>query len=519
MSNDGKDLNPSGKQESKSVDPVVFWGTFIITGLFVIWGLLDVESLSAAFDAAMGFLTGELGWVYLFYGTIVLFLVLFFGFSRFGQIKLGKPDDDPEYSTRSWIAMLFSAGMGIGLVFWGVAEPINHYAYPPIAEGETAAAAEQALEFSLFHWGLHPWALYAIFGMMLAYFSFRRGLPQLPSSLLYPLGENVAEGLIGKTFDIFCGFLSLVGIATSLGLGAMQINSGLGELFGLPVTTTAAVTIIVVITIAFIISAITGIDRGIKYLSNANITIGSVLLILMIVLGPTFFIMNYLAAGVGGYLDNIFSMSFFTSPVEQSPWPGWWTIFYWAWWTSWVPWVGGFIGRISKGRTIKEFVMGVLFVPTMASFVWFATMGGSGIYLERFGGGGIVEAVNQDVASAFFVTLTSFPGGVLMAVLATILIATFFTTSADSGTFVLGMLTSRGIKEPSKRTKVVWGTFEGLIAVVLLLAGGLDAVQSAAISASLPFILFIWVVIYVFYKTIKKDYQMSREGEFIGEIK
>jgi glycine betaine transporter len=509
----------NSQQESKKIDQTVFWLTFAIGAIFVIWGIVGTDSLSNAVNLTFDFLVGKFGWLYLLYGSITLVLTLVVGFSKFGEIRLGKPGEEPEFSTRSWIAMLFSAGMGIGLVFWGVAEPVMHYASPPFGQGETAESALLAMRYAFFHWGLHPWALYALFGMMIAYFSFRRGLPQLPSSLLYPLiGKEGVEGPIGKIFNIICSFATLFGIATSLGLGAQQINSGLNYLFGIPNNTVTAMTIIGVVTVAFIISALTGLDKGIKYLSNINIVIGFSLLVLMVIGGPTVFIFDYFTQGIGGYLQNIFDMSFFTSPVNQSQWPGWWTIFYWAWWATWVPFVGGFIARISRGRTIKEFVVGVLLVPTVVSLFWFATMGGSAIWLEQFGAGGIVEAVNADTASAFFVTLGKFPLGGLMSVLATILISTFFVTSADSGTFVMGMLTSNGILEPSVKTKVTWGVFEGFIAAVLLLVGGLSAVQTAAIAASFPFILFVWFAIYAFFKALQADYVALERGEFIGNI-
>ncbi|MFW6308989.1 MAG: BCCT family transporter [bacterium] len=507
------------KPESKKRDLPVFWSTFLLATIFIIWGIIDVDSLSYYVNNVFDFLVETFGWLYLLYGSVVLILVLIVGFSKYGKIKLGKPDEDPEFTTVSWIAMLFSAGMGIGLVFWGVAEPISHYANPPFGQAETGETALLAMRYSFFHWGLHPWALYALFGMLIAYFSFRRGLPQLPSSALYPLiGKEGVEGPLGKGFDIICAFITLVGIATSLGLGAQQINSGLNYLTGIPNTTGVAVMIIAVITIAFIISAITGLDRGIKYLSNVNISLASVVLVLMLIVGPTIFIFDYFIQSLGGYFQHMFEMSTFTSAFEGSSWPAWWTMFYWAWWTTWVPFVGGFIARISRGRTIKEFVIGVLLVPTVVSLFWFATMGGSGIWLEQFANGGIVEKVNIDVSSAIFATMSNFPLGGLMSVLVTILISTFFITSADSGTFVMGMLTSGGILEPSLRSKVTWGVFEGFIAIVLLLAGGLSAVQNAAIAVSFPFMIVVWFAIYSFFKELKKDHNVLVKDEFIGAL-
>ncbi|KXS40277.1 MULTISPECIES: glycine betaine uptake BCCT transporter [unclassified Candidatus Frackibacter] len=501
------------------IDSAVFWPSAIISGILIIWGIVANESFGKAVNGVFDFLVGKFGWLYLIFVSAVLVVTLVVGLSKYGEIKLGKPDEEPEFSKRSWFAMLFSAGMGIGLVFWGVAEPIYHYASPPFGEGQTAESALLAIRYAFFHWGLHPWALYSLFGMMIAYFGFRRGMPQLPSSTLYPLvGKKGVKGLTGKVFDILAVFATLFGIATSLGLGAQQINSGLNVLFGIPNNNVTAVILIGIVTGAFILSAVTGLDKGIKILSNINISLGSLLLLLMIIVGPTIFIFDLLAQGIGGYFQNIFDMSFFTSPVKQNPWPGWWTIFYWAWWIAWTPFVGGFIARISRGRTIKEFVIGTLFLPTIVSFLWLAVMGGSAIWLEQFGAGGIVGPVKADIASAFFVTLGKFPLGSIMSLIATILIGTFFITSADSGTFVMGMLTSHGTLNPSTKVKVTWGVAEGLVAAILLLAGGLSALQTASIAGAFPFMLFMIFSIFAFFKALRNDYEFLEKGEFIGSV-
>ncbi|MCK8823728.1 BCCT family transporter [Fuchsiella alkaliacetigena] len=506
----------------KSIDPPIFWISVIISAILVIWGAMATDHFSGIIDSVFNFLVGSFGWLYILFVAAVLLITVIIGFSRLGSIRLGKPGEEPEFSTRSWIAMLFSAGMGIGLVFWGVAEPIMHYVTPPPLgglEGETAEAAVMAGSTSFFHWALHPWALYAFFGLVLAYFGFRRGMPQLPSSTLYPLlGKEGVRGAPGKVFNILAVFATLFGIATSLGLGAQQINSGLGELIGLPVNNTIATVIVLIITVLFILSAVTGIDKGIKYLSNINITIGGILLVLMLILGPTVFILNFIMDALGSYLQNFFELTFITSAVEQSDWPGWWTIFYWAWWISWTPFVGGFIARISRGRTIREFVIGVLIVPSIIGIIWIGTMGGSAIWLEQFGQGGIVDPVMADEAVAFFVTLAEFPLGTLMSVLATILIGTFFITSADSGTFVMGMLTSKGELEPSNGVKITWGIFEGLVAAILILAGGLSALQTAAIAGAFPFMLLMILTVAGILKALNEDYILHEQGEFIGTI-
>ncbi|MGM0420466.1 MAG: glycine betaine uptake BCCT transporter [Bacillota bacterium] len=504
----------------KDIDPAIFWISVVISAVLIVWGAVATDQFGGIIDSVFNFLVGNFGWLYLLFTMVVFALVIVLGFSRFGNIKLGKPDEEPEYSTRSWIAMLFSAGMGIGLVFWGVAEPIMHYVSPPFGmTGETEAAALEAGASAFFHWGLHPWALYAFFGLMLAYFSFRRGLPQLPSSTLYPvLGKKGVTGGWGKLFNILAVFATLFGIATSLGLGAQQINGGLSELFGLAVNNTVASIIVVIITIAFIISAVSGIDRGIKILSNVNITIGGILLVVVIIFGPTVFILNYTVQATGEYINQFFTRSFYTGSVSGDPWPGWWTIFYWAWWIAWTPFVGGFIARISRGRTIREFVVGVVIVPAIVGIVWFGTMGGTALHMQLFEGINIVDPVHEDIAVAFFITLQELPMGAILSILATILISTFFITSADSGTFVMGMLTSKGKLEPSTQVKVTWGIIEGFIAAVLILAGGLSALQTASIAGAFPFMLFVIVSMFGIFKALNEDYRLMEKGEFIGDI-
>lgn len=307
-------------------------------------------------------------------------------------------------------------------------------------------------------------------------------------------------------------------MATSLGLGAQQINSGLNFLFGIPNNNIVAIIIIAIITVIFIVCTVTGLDSGIKHIGNINVWLSFLILAAMITVGPTVFIFNYFTQGIGGYLQNIFNMSFFTSAVENSNWPGWWTVFYWAWWISWTPFVGGFIARISRGRTIREFVVATLFGPTILSLIWIATMGGSGIWLEQFSSGGIVGPVQSDVASAFFVALNQFPLGSIMSVIATILVATYFITSANSATFVMGMLTSYGTLDPSRKVKITWGTAEGLLAAILLLAGGLSALQTAAIASAFPFMIFMCFSIISFFKALQKDQTIQNQGEFIGTI-
>lgn len=488
-----------------NISPVVFWVSAAVAGLFVLWGIISPNQMSTVVNATLKFLIDNFGWSYLLGVMFFVFFVVLLAFSKYGSIKLGKDDDEPEYSTFAWFTMLFSAGMGIGLVFWSIAEPITHYANPPFGQGKTPDAVETAMRYAFFHWGLHPWAIFVVVGMALAYAQFRKGLPGLISSTLYPvLGERI-NGPWGKAVDILAVWATLFGVATSLGLGALQINSGLEAVFHIPNNNTVTVIIIAVVTVLFITSAVTGIERGILWLSNTNVIIAVLLMIFMLAVGPTRFILNLFTDSLGTYFQNIIRMSFWTDPVKQGGWVGGWTIFYWAWWIAWAPFVGGFIARISKGRTIREFLIGVLVAPTVFSLIFISVFGGAGLHLALFTKAGIVEAVKANVASALFVTLSQYPLGVILSTLAIILIGTFFITSADSATFVVAMLTSGGDLHPKTGLKVTWGVVEGAIAAVLLLSGGLTALQTASIAAAFPFMIVMFFMCYAMYKAVKME--------------
>lgn len=486
-------------------DPIVFWISAAVAGIFVLWGIVSPDNMAAAVNATFKFLIDNFGWSYLIGVMFFVIFVVGIAFSKYGSVKLGNDDEKPEYSTFSWFTMLFSAGMGIGLVFWSIAEPMYHYVTPPFGEGATPEAVETAMRYSFFHWGLHPWAIFVVVGMALAYAQFRKGLPGLISSTLYPVLGDRVNGPWGKAVDILAVFATLFGVATSLGLGAMQINSGLEAVYGVPNNTTVTVVIIAIVTGLFIISAVSGINRGILYLSNANIVLMTILLVFLLVVGPTRFILNLFTDSLGAYFQNILKMSFWTDPVKQGGWAGGWTIFYWAWWIAWAPFVGGFIARISRGRSIKEFLVGVLLVPSAVSLFFISVFGGSGLYQEMFGPGGISEAVQANVASALFVTLDTFPLASILSTLAVILIGTFFITSADSATFVVAMLTSKGNLQPNTGLKVTWGLVEGSIAAVLLFTGGLSALQTASIASAFPFMLVMFVMCYAMYKALKAE--------------
>jgi glycine betaine transporter len=492
---------------------MVFRISVIIIVLFVLWGALFPTVLAEQAGEALSFMTEQFGWFYLLAAFAFLIFALFLAFGPYGKIRLGSDDDEPEYSNLTWFAMLFSAGMGIGLVFWGVAEPIYHFMTPPIGEGGTPEAARLAMRYAFFHWGLQPWAIYTIIALGLAYFQYRKGLKGLISSTFYPLlGERV-NGPIGKFIDILAIIATTFGVATSLGLGALQINGGGAYIFGMPNTVFTQVLIIVTVTILYIISSTTGLDRGIRILSNTNLTVAAGLLLILLIIGPTAFIFDTFTVTLGGYLQNLIQMSLRLSPFSQNPWVGIWTIFYWAWWIAWAPFVGMFVARVSKGRTIKEFVLGVLIVPSLFSFIWFSVFGGTALHLELFQQANITEAVNNDITSALFITLGQFPFGMLLSIFAVLLIVTFFITSADSATFVLGMLSSEGRQNPANKVKITWGILQSSIAVVLLISGGLSGLQTASIVTALPFAVILLLMCVSILKALKEEAKEERRKE------
>ncbi|MFO8191397.1 MAG: BCCT family transporter [Bacillota bacterium] len=484
----------------------------IVMLVFVILGVAMPESFGAAMDSAFNYMVSSWGWSFILGGSIFLFLIVFLLLSPVGEIKLGQDDEKPAYSNSVWFAMLFSCGMGIGLLFWGVSEPIWHYMWPPFGEPNTAEAVHIAMRYAFFHWGFHPWAIYAVVAGSLAYFSYRKGLPMLLSSCLEPiLGRKGIEGPWGVLVNILGVFATLFGLATSLGLGAMQIASGLESLFGIPSTGVVWVIIVAVVTAAAVISTATGIDRGIKWLSQINIWVAGILMLLVFIIGPTLFIVNIFTHATGDYLQNIIYMSFGLDAAGAGT-EGWyaaWTIFYWAWWIAWAPFVGTFIARISRGRTIRNFIVGVMLVPVAVSLVWFSVFGGSALYMEHFGAGGLVDAVSASEASGFFALLSGFPASTLLIVVAMFSVAIFFITSSDSGTYVNGMLTSGGDPNPPLKLRIIWGVLEGFIAAILLFTGGLGALQTSSIIGGFPFMIVMFLMLYCLMKSLFAE---MREG-------
>ncbi|MBA4709822.1 BCCT family transporter [Aquitalea magnusonii] len=489
--------------------------SLLLTALFVLFGALAPQQLADSTAALLAYTISRFGWFYLLsvFGFMVFALYLAFG--RFGHIRLGKADEEPEFSRGSWFAMLFSAGMGIGLVFWGVAEPLSHFATPANAAvtPQSADAARAAMRYAFFHWGLHPWAIYSLMGLILAYFKFNRGTPGLISAAFRPLLGARVDGPIGKAIDTLAVLATVFGVATSLGFGTLQIESGLQMLFGLQASPWLTFAIVAIATVLFLLSSLTGLSRGIKWLSNLNILLACGLMLLLVVLGPSGFIFDTFTTTFGDYLGNLTSMSLRMSPFSQSSWIASWTLFYWAWWVTWAPFVGMFIARVSRGRTIREFVVGVMLVPALASFVWFAVFGGTALELQLFGGADLVSAVKQDVSTALYVMFDYLPGGRALSMLAMLLVVSFFVTSADSATFVLGMLSSGGSLNPGHRVKLIWGVLLSAIALVLLSSGGLKGLQTMSIVAALPFMLIMIGMAISLYKALAEDEDAARLRE------
>ena len=490
-------------KDTEKKDNSVLIISLLVVLVITLWGIITPESFGQIANNLFNFLTTQFGWLYLIAMFAFVVFVIAIGLSKYGKVRLGPDDSKPEYSNISWFAMLFSAGMGVGLVFWGVAEPLNHYMGPMAGiDPGTAEAANFAIFSSFMHWGVHPWANYTVIALPLAYMQFRKNKPGLISSIFIPLlGEERVRGPIGKTIDILAIFATVAGVATSLGLGALQINGGLNYLFGIPINTISNIVIIAVVTVLFILSAVTGLDKGIKFLSNTNIILCGILMLLTFLLGPTLAIINSFTNGLGMYVSNFIESSFQINPFGDNTWVNGWRIFYWAWWIAWAPFVGSFIARISRGRTIREFIAGVTIVPALGSLVWFAVFGATGLNL----GPEIAAEAIQVTETALFVVMEHIPFGSIISVLAIILLCTFFITSADSATFVLGMFSRHGDLNPKTNVKVVWGIIQSAMAFALLQAGGLNALQTISIAGAFPFIFIMLFAMVSMVKVLKEE--------------
>jgi glycine betaine transporter len=482
----------------------VYWISLVIAIIFVIWGVIAPVRLGELMDVTKAFFLSQFGWFYQLAASFFFVFALFLIFSKYGKIKLGKDDDKPEFSRPTWFAMLFSAGMGIGLLFFGVSEPISHFINPPFGEGGTPEAARLALRYTYLHWGFHAWAIYATIALALAYYKFRKDLPGLMSATLYPLLGEKVKGPIGTTIDTIAVFATIFGVAASLGLGAQQINGGLNYVFNVPNNFTTQLIIISIVTVLFILSASTGIQKGIKYLSNLNMGLAVTIFILVLFLGPTVFVLNLFVTTLGEYVQNLPSMGLRLAPfyAERASWVQGWTIFYWAWWIAWAPFVGTFIARVSKGRTVREFVLAVTIIPSLVCAIWFAVFGGTAINFDYNLGTNIA---GQSLETALFYMYEQLPLTNVLIITTLILISTFFITSADSATFVLGMQTTHGQLNPNNFVKITWGIVLALSAVVLMASGGLSAMQTAIIVSAFPLTIILIAMCFSLLKDFKKE--------------
>ncbi|QKE82809.1 BCCT family transporter [Arthrobacter sp. NEB 688] len=508
-----------------SVDKVVFGVVAAIAVAFVAWGFLSTDTLSAASGAALGWSVTNMGWMFVVLASAFVAFVIWLAASRFGDIPLGTDDEEPEFRTVSWIAMMFSAGMGIGLMFYGVSEPLSHFVTPPPGTGEAGnpQAVQTAMATTLFHWTLHPWAIYAVVGIAIAYGVFRKGRSQLVSSAFIPLiGERRASGGAGRVIDMLAIFATLFGSAASLGLGALQIGSGLEIVAGIgEVGNGVLVGVIALLTVAFILSAVSGVAKGIQWLSNINMVLAIALALFVFVVGPTVFMLDLIPTAVGSYFQDLAMMSARTDAAGgdgMAAWLSGWTVFYWAWWMSWTPFVGMFIARISRGRTIRQFVTGVLLVPSLVSLVWFAIFGGAGIHAQQNG----TDLAGQSTSEGqLFGLLDTMPLAGITTVVVMVLVAIFFVSGADAASIVMGTLSQRGTMEPSRWNVIFWGVATGAVAAVMLLVGGdsaLTGLQNLTIVAALPFALVMVGLAWALVKDLREDPVVVRRRYAVAAV-
>lgn len=497
-----------GEDEEATIDWKVTIPAFSIVAAVVAWGLLGADSFSSFAKAALTTVIEDFGWAFILGTTVFLVFAIVVAFSKFGHIKLGRNDEAPEFSTVSWIAMMFAAGMGIGLMFYGVSEPLSHYRSG--VPGYEAQNVGKAMSSTLLHWTLHPWAIYGIFGLAIAYSTFRLGRRQLLSAAFTPLfGEYGAKGWPGRIIDILAIIATIFGTACSLGVGATQISAGLkaAGIIESPQMSTIIV-IVSILTLAFLISAMSGVGKGIQYVSNANMILAAFIALFVFVLGPTVTILNFLPGSLGAYLSNFFEMIGRTAESADGSageWLGGWTIFYWAWWISWSPFVGMFLARISRGRTIREFLIGVMLVPSAVSVVWFAIFGGTAIHLEQAGRSIFGEGKPEN---QLFDLLHTLPGGQIVGIVAVLLLATFFITSADSAATVMGSMSQNGQTDANKYVSAAWGVLVALIGMTMLITGGDDVLsnlQNITIIAASPFLIVIFMLMFALIKDLRND--------------
>ncbi len=501
-------------------DKPLFWSTAVITLLIVALGVISPETLKARASAAQSFLSSQFGWAYILALTTYVAVGLWVGFSRFGNLKLGKKEDKPEFSTFSWVAMLFSCGIGVGFLLWGVAEPLYHYMQTPyMAEAATPEAVPVALQITSLHWGLHTWMGYCIVGLCIAFPAFRYGKPMNIGIALYGLlGERTEGSAWARLLDLVGAVATIGGIATVLGLGVISIDYGVGHIFGIETGNTGKIVIIALLAAMYSLSAVSGLKRGVAFLSTLNVAVVIAFGIFILLSGDTNTLLRHFVTGIGNYLGNLLPMTFWADPLQKSGWINWWTIFYWLIVISWSPFVGGFVARISRGRTLREFILFAVLTPTVCSMLWFSVIGGSAIGVEAAGEVKIFEAVQANVGSGIYVLLESFPMSGLLSVVVFCSMIIFLVTSADSACFFVAMQMSKGAYEPTFGMKVTWGIFTGLLAIVLLLSGGLKAVQTASIVAGSPFAIGIGFMVWSLIRSLRLEYAREHPDDADAQV-
>lgn len=489
-----------------SLHPTVFGVSAALIAGFVALTLINLDSATMMFEYIKQWITTTLGWMLILFIQGFLIFCAYLALSRFGHIRIGGAGARPDFSRWSWFSMLFSAGMGIGLMFWSVAEPIFHFSNPPAMEGGSAQAAARAMDLTFLHWGLHAWSVYALVGLALAYFAYNRKLPLTIRSVFHPVFGDRIYGPIGTVIDVMAVVATLFGVATSLGFGVSQISAGLNFVFGLPDTTAAQMGLIAVITGLATISVVSGLDKGIKRLSQLNLLLALLLMLFVLIGGPTLFLVKSFVQNTGHYLQNLLILGSWTQSYQMdASWQGNWTVFYWAWWISWSPFVGMFIARISRGRTVREFILGVLFVPAILTFLWISVFGGAAIYDALFGAASVVAAVNENVATATFRLFELYPFTTVTSLVGITLVFVFFITSSDSGSLVIDIITAGGNLNPPVAQRVFWAVTEGVVAAVLLAGGGLLALQTASIITGLPFAIVLVIMCFGLHRAFNED--------------
>ncbi len=492
------------KLDFSKINPSVFFTSAVVIVCLLISTLVVPDIANGLFSSLQAGITENGSWFYVMTVAVILGFVVYLSVSRFGDIKLGPDHSTPDYSLATWISMLFAAGMGIGLMFFGVAEPIMHYVSPPTAEEGSLQAVKEAMKITFFHWGFHAWAIYAIVALILAYFCYRQGLPLTLRSALHPVIGDRIYGWPGHLVDIFAVVGTVFGVATSLGLGATQVNAGLNYLFSIEVSQTNQLLIMLVITALASISVATGLDKGIKILSEINMGLAILLLLLIFILGPTVFLLQAYVQNIGGYLSELVSNTFNLFAYEKKSWIGGWTIFYWGWWLAWAPFVGLFIARISRGRTIREFMTGVLLVPTAFTLLWMTIFGNTALFLVvEQGVSDISQMISANSAVGLFVFLENFPWSIFLTGLSIIMIVIFFVTSCDSGAMVIDMLCSDGRDNTPVWQRLFWAICVGVVAAVLTLVGGLEALQTMTIVSALPFSIVLLAACFGLMKALQ----------------